>query len=508
MAIDHLQLIQACSDHPDHPALCFENKTLSYAELKQCINTLAQSLLQAGIQPGDRIAFQLYNCPELIFIYYAAFAIGAIAVPINYRLKADEIKTAVDLAEPKILISENSLFSEISKIRDQISIEQYYLTDWQPKPFENTQPLSSLLKMQHDSIKLPEINPQSIAIIHFTSGSTETPKAVTFRLEQLQLIAKINAQHLQYHTDDNILVCLSLAHSFSFSMQLLPTLYAGGTLTLLPSFDAKQVLATITQQGITGVCLLPALCTQLLNHTQKMEKPSQQLRYCIVAGDAMPMAVHESFQQCFGIRISEDYGCTEAPLISMNPLTEQKKIGSVGLPIPQVEIAIMDNHDNTLSKDEIGEIVVRTPTMTAGYWQNTELTQQSIQNGWLHTGDLGCIDHDGFLWFRGRLKQLIVRGGSNIAPQEVEAALYQHPAVLEAAVIGIPNPDWGETVNAYVALKSGAILDEAELTAFAKERLANYKVPEKIYFLKSLPKRGVGKIDRRQLRSEVLSLSN
>ncbi len=172
------------------------------------------------------------------------------------------------------------------------------------------------------------------------------------------------------------------------------------------------------------------------------------------------------------------------------------------------EIAIMDNHDNTLSKDEIGEIVVRTPTMTAGYWQNTELTQQSIQNGWLHTGDLGCIDHDGFLWFRGRLKQLIVRGGSNIAPQEVEAALYQHPAVLEAAVIGIPNPDWGETVNAYVALKSGAILDEAELTAFAKERLANYKVPEKIYFLKSLPKRGVGKIDRRQLRSEVLSLSN
>jgi long-chain acyl-CoA synthetase len=271
---------------------------------------------------------------------------------------------------------------------------------------------------------------------------------------------------------------------------------------VLVSFDPVAVLDAIERHRCTFFFVLPALGQFLVEEQMRRPRDVSSLQIVVAGGDTVPVSMQNRFQEHFGFRMQEGYGLTEGGFLSFNP-ADRIRMGSIGLPVPGVEMRLVDPMDHDVAEGEVGEIVVRSASTCAGYWNDPVATADMMRGGWLHTGDLGSRDADGYFWFRGRVKQIIVRAGSNISPQEVEEALYQHPAVLEAGVVGMPDPVYGELVAAFVALREGMAVDEAGLQAFARERLADYKTPERIFFVPELPKGLTGKVDRRSLKERL-----
>ena len=451
---------------PDKLALVCGDTTLTYAQFAAQAERVAHAWLRQGLQPGDRIALHMRNGIELATCYYACFAAGFVAVPVNTRLTPEEIAYVLDHCGAKAYLAQADLRIPTS------------IPSWE---FD--------AGASHNSKSpLPVPNSDDPALLLYTSGTTARPKGVT----HTQRTLAGNASYMDtwgLTPEDHTLLFTSMAHASGAIMLLISSLWIGATVTIVPVFEAAMVLDTWARSGATFYMALPTLVRALLIEQRARPRGITSGRLAICGGDTVPVPLQEEYAALFGHPLVEGFGMTEGlPLLANHP--ETNRAGSMGRPLGDLEIRVVDR-----------EMWIRGSGIAVGYWRDAP-----FEDGWLKTGDLVEIDADGFVWFRGRKKEIIVRGGSNISPQEVEETLYQHPAVAEAGVIGEPDAYWGEVVLAYVALREGHAASAEELVAFSRQHLAEYKCPEKVLFLPVLPKGATGKVQRRALK-ELRSVS-
>jgi long-chain acyl-CoA synthetase len=488
--------------YPEKTALIFGDRAWSYRQLDEVTDRLAAAFLDIGVKLGDRVAFLLPNSPELLFCYFACFKIGAIAVPLNIRLKGSELEYIINHSEPKILVSHEKFFPEIALIRSKLtSISSYYIVG---NSMENTDVKSFDLLTIDETIPeldFPAIDLDKIAVILYTSGTTDRPKGVIHTHHTLQKTVDYNVATIDLKSQEIIGGMLPIFHIFGFTLQMLSPLSVGATLVLLPHFDAKLVLESIERHRITLLYGLPVMFNALVNTSEANLYDISSLKCCFGGGDAIAEALNDRMLAQFGVEIYQGCGMSEVIPYTLNCPPAANRVGSIGLVSRGMAVRLVDSQSRDVPPGEVGEVIVKSAAMTVGYWQNPAATAELIRDGWLYTGDLAKVDADGYYWFVSRRKEIIIRGGSNISPLEVEAILYQHPAVREAGVIGIPDDTFGETVKAFVALKPSTTATVAELRAFMGDRLASYKVPETIEFLAELPKGLTGKIHRKTLKN-------
>jgi acyl-CoA synthetase (AMP-forming)/AMP-acid ligase II len=489
---------------PDKVALWFGERSWTYAELDDATNRIAAGLSAAGVGAGERVALFLPNCPELVLGYFACFKLGAIAVPLNYRYRQEEARYALEHSGATSLLVHQSLAGEVAGLPlAGMGISRRYLAGGEATPPFGA--FDSLLTAGGGA-PAPTFDEHQVAAILYTSGSTARPKGVTYSHSTLWHNCLIQSETFQFTPADVHLVSTAACHAAAFTGQLLPNVYVGGTSVLTHLPTPARVVDAIASRGVTRVQMLPATLEDLVEHLEA--HPGRDLaswRCCTAGGDVVPLELHHRFRKVTGLDISELYGMTEVLSCITNPPFGVKKAGSVGVPAAQTSLRIVDDHDRDVPPGGTGELLVRTPAMMVGYWNDPAATAEALRGGWMHTGDLARCDGDGYYWFVSRKKEIIIRGGSNISPLEVEEVLDEHPAVHLSCVVGWPDRHLGQIVVAYVSLRDGVAVPPTadELRRFVAERLAAYKVPERITILPELPLSPTGKVDRKKLHALV-----
>jgi len=474
------------AQHPDAPLLFCRDRALSYGELNTTTEILARWFVRQGLTPGDRIAIQWPNEIEAVELYFAAFKAGLIVVPINLRLKPGEIAWILENSGAKTCFSHPLLADAMKQSGADV--------------------FTALPNEAESHVALPAVDENSPAVILYTSGSTGRPKGAVHTHRSLIETARIcTRDFVENHgtvTNFRGLVITPLMHASGIYM-LLGSMWIGQPCVLLPLFDPAAVLDAIENYGCAHMLTLPALMQFILEEQVKRPRNVRSLMMIFAGGDSVPVALQDRVRELLGVEMLEGLAQTETGPSISNPFGAMR-MGSIGKVVKGVEVRVLDAHGNDVADGETGELLVRSPAVCAGYWGNAAATAESLQNGWFHTGDLVSRDADGYFWFQGRKKEIIIRGGSNISPQEVEEALYRHPEILEAGVVGMPHPVWGEQVVAFVALRDGGAAEEEAIRSHAREHLADYKVPEKVHFMPVLPKGATGKVHRKALKDELL----
>ncbi len=488
--------------HPEKTALIFAEHAWTYAEVDTLTDRLATNLLAQGLEPGDRVALHMSNCPELVFGYYGCFKAGAIAVPINTRMGPSEIEYFLQHSEARFYIGQPDFYQPVLSIRPHLpQLHQCYVTGESQPP--DTGAFQDLLTAPSPTIELPAVEPGQVAAVLYTSGTTARPKGVIHTHERLHYMIGLMEQ-MGMSRDRVVAVLTPMTHMASFMCMMLSAFTVGATLVLPTGSDPQTILQTLQRHRCSFTFAMPVQCKALVKcQTATPYEISPDMRF-LAAGDSVTTGLLEQFTRAFSLPLHEFLGMNESAPITWNPPGKIRP-GSIGVPLEGVLLRVVDAEGNEVQPGEVGELMVKSPGNTIGYWNNPEATAETLRDGWLYTGDLVKQDAEGYYWFTGRKKELIVRGGSNISPQEVEAILCQHAAVAEVGVIGIPDERWGEVVVAYVARKEGISATEAELIEFAKEQIAAHKVPEKVFFLPSLPKSVIGKVQRRELKEHYHS---
>ena len=476
-------LHEMASQHLHETALVCRDRRLSHAQLDAESRGLARRLLAEGLKPGDRVGVHWSNSVEAVKLLLACFHAGLIALPVNVRLKAPEVAYIMGHSGAAAWFSQPELAGWAREAR----------ADFPGAPEIRTELPAGIAEGD-----LPAVDERNPAVVMYTSGTTARPKGVTHTHQSL--MAAENLMHaVGLQGGHTVIFMVSVMHASGLICLLLPTLAQRGTAVLLPAFDAAEVLDTIERERCTFVIGLPAMLQFVVEEQMRRPRDVSSTRIGMSGGDTVPVKLQERFQELFGVPLWELYGMTETVPATSN-VEGAVRAGSVGRPVAGVRMRVLDLSGRELADGETGEIAIHSPSNFVGYWGDERNTAATLVDGWVLTGDLGRRDQDGYYWFDGRKKEIIIRGGSNIAPQEVEEALYRHPAVLEAGVIGMPHEVFGEVVVACVSLKDGRTACEEELRAFARERIADYKVPERIVFLSELPKGVTGKVQRRALK--------
>src|SRR6516225_2634378 len=481
-------LRNAASRFPNEPAHYQEGRVLTYAELDAEAQHFARRLMACGAKSGDRVALHMHNGAEIAIAYFGCFLAGAIAVPINTRMKAAEIEYVLEHSGCSIYFGQSGLFQEIAKIRGRLPTVRQFVIDGHE------------LEVGSDraTTELATTAPDQPAVILYTSGSTARPKGVVHTHRSAQKAAVDFARHLKVAEADVVAIVTPMVHSAGF-FTWLATVEAGAGALTMPRFDADTVLDAIAQYRGTHMLAMPVMYRALIAAQRERPRDVISARAFFAGGDVVPPALKSEFARCFGCALHEGYGTTETGLVALNWSDAASRADSFGCPIDGVDIAVVDADGAPVSAGTDGELLVRSASNMAGYWNDPVATNLALEHGWYHSGDMVREDCEGFLWFRGRKKEVIVRGGSNISPQEVEAVLYQHNSVREAGVVGAPDEIWGQRVVAYVSRQPGPAVSADQLIAFVAERLAAYKTPEEILFLDDLPKNASGKVQRRAL---------
>ncbi len=485
-----LCLQAAASKFPDRIAIASGEERLSYRAFDHEARRLAHRLISAGIAPGDRVALHMLNGIDLAISYFGCFYAGAIAVPINTRFKAPEIEYVLGHSGASLYLGQSELVSEVAGIPSGQHRVRTFVFDVRQFAAETEAPMNRLL---------PHVAADEAAIIVYTSGTTARPKGVT-HTHRTSLTA---ARACGLESSDVSAVVTPMAHMAGFVV-LLACVDAGATAVMSARFEADRLLDDIASHRCTSLFAMPVMYQALCAAQLAQRREVSSLHRCLAGGDSVSPTLKTTFAQAFGCLLYEIYASTELGIIAANWSEAERLRGSCGSALPDVAVALADaTHD---ARGATGECIVRSACMMIGYWEDPDATATAVKDGWFYTGDLLRQDPEGHLWFEGRRKEIIVRGGSNVSPQEVEAALYQHPGVHEAGVVGALDATWGERVVAFVSRSPGERVEAEELIAFVGERLAAYKTPDQIVFLEVLPKSPVGKIQRRALR-EMLTPS-
>jgi long-chain acyl-CoA synthetase len=477
----------------DRTAIRLDDLTVSYRQLSDGARRLASLLTSAGVSRGDRVGLMMPNIPAFPVAFYGALTAGAVVVPMNPLLKGREVAYYLGDSGARLLLAWRDFAGEAAKGAADAGAEVIQVDD---------PDLSSALAGHGPAATPAAADDSDDAVILYTSGTTGQPKGAQLTHGGLARNARLTAETLlQNRQDDVMMGCLPLFHVFGLTCGLNATVVGGGTLTLLPRFDAGKALEIIARDRVTIFEGVPTMYAGMLHHPSADSADTTSLRVCVSGGAAMPVEILRGFEKKFGCMILEGYGLSEtSPVASFNHPDRPRKPGSIGTPVVGVEMRLVSDTGGLVPAGEVGEIAIRGHNLMKGYWGKPEATTEAIPDGWFRTGDLGRIDEDGYYYIVDRKKEMIIRGGYNVYPREVEEALHEHPAVAEVAVIGMPHAELGEEVGAAVALRPGADASPAELQQFVRERVAAYKYPRRVWLVDSLPKGPTGKILRREVR--------
>ncbi|QCJ41696.1 fatty acid--CoA ligase family protein [Bacillus sp. S3] len=499
----------------EKPAYYFMGQASTYAELDGAITKFASGLEKLGVRRGDHVALLLGNSPHFVISLYGALRLGATVIPINPIYTADEISYILNNGDVKAVVALDLAVPLVEKMHAFLpKIEHYVFCETKPDslaPFE-MENLSLYSKMKSFSevvasgeitFRGPELEDDDTAIILYTSGTTGKPKGAMLTHRNLFSNAKDVGDYLKMHNDDRVVTVLPMFHVFCLTVALNAPLLSGATLLIAPKFSPKEIFALIKDHGATVFAGVPTMYNFLYQYPEGNPENLKSLRLCISGGASLPVALLKNFEQKFNVLVSEGYGLSEAsPVTCFNPLDRPRKPGSIGTSILHVKNKVVDELGEEVPVGGVGELVVHGPNVMKGYYKMPEETAAAIRNGWLYTGDMARVDEDGYIFIVDRKKDLIIVGGFNVYPREVEEVIYNHPEVVEVAVVGVPDPDQGEAVNAYVVSKNPELTAE-QVRSYCIEHLAKYKVPTTIEFLVELPKNTTGKILRRALKTQV-----
>ncbi|WP_391557311.1 long-chain-fatty-acid--CoA ligase [Robertmurraya sp.] len=525
-------LTNAAKEFPNKSAIHFMGKEMSYETLHEHACKLASYLQKLGLEKGDRVAMMLPNCPQAVVSYYGILLAGGVVVPTNPLYTEREIEYQMKDSGAKAIITLDILFPRVSKVFTQTNLEHIIVTaikDYLPFPKNLIYPfiqkkqygitvsvkhegchhlLTEIIKQSNKEIKSFSVDfEEDLAIIQYTGGTTGAPKGVMLTHRNLVSNAAMSNAWLYKckRGEEIILAIIPFFHVYGMTAVMILSVMQGQKMVLLPKFDPEQTLKTIEKQRPTLFPGAPTIYIGLLNHPDLSKYDLSSIDSCISGSAPLPVEVQEKFEEITGGKLVEGYGLTESsPVTHSNFLWDRPRIkGSIGVPWPDTDAVILSfETGDPLPPGEIGEIAVKGPQVMKGYWNKPEETDQVLRDGWLLTGDLGYMNEEGYFFVVDRKKDMIIAGGFNIYPREIEEVMYEHPSVQEVVVVGVPDPYRGETVKAYIVLKESATTTEEELNSFARKHLASYKVPRMYEFRSELPKTAVGKILRRALVEE------
>ncbi|MCC3645230.1 MAG: fatty acid--CoA ligase family protein [Bacillota bacterium] len=510
------QLHETAIKMGDKTAYYFMDQSSTYAELDGAVTKFADGLSKLGVKKGDHIALLLGNSPHFVIGLHGALRLGATVIPINPIYTPDEIGYIVNNGDVKAVVTLDLLVPLIEKMHQALpKVENYIICDT-PQGQASEQDLSALSafsKMKSFTqlialgdivFKGPELEEDDTAVILYTSGTTGKPKGAMLTHKNLYSNAKDVSDYLHMNENDRVITTLPMFHVFCLTVALNAPLMNGATILIDPKFSPKEIFRLAKKYEPTVFAGVPTMYNFLLQYEDGNPEDLKSLRLCISGGAAMPVALLHGFEKKFNVIVSEGYGLSEAsPVTCFNPLDKPRKAGSIGQSIMNVENKVVNELGEEVSVGEVGELTVRGPNVMKGYYKLPEETAATIRDGWLYTGDLAKRDEEGYFYIVDRKKDLILVGGYNVYPREVEEVLYNHREVVEAAVLGVPDPNLGEAVKCYVVTNNPQLTEEL-LLAYCAEHLARYKVPSSIEFLEELPKNTTGKILRRALKNQVL----
>lgn len=496
---------------PAKPFLLSEadGREFTYAQFAAAVDRAAAMLSNAGIRKGDVVSLLMPNSAEYIIGYFACWNLGALAGPVNSLLKEHEIEFVTNNSEAKAILVNSDFLPHIEKIPDRLphlksvivfDDEATATKEWCRKPDREGGELKERALPDGQASDL--IHRDDDAIIIYTSGTTGKPKGCLLTHGNVIANARQISQWLNFTEADRLLTIMPLFHMNAVSVTTLSALYAGGSTVISPRFSASRFWNVVSDYQITSFGSVATMLSMLLN-TYPAGVPeglkTEQLRFAMCGSAPVPAEVMNKFEDTFNCPVIEGYGLSESTCRStFNPPDKRRRPGSCGLPIGN-EMRVVDDNDNEVPEGELGEIVLRGENILKGYFKNRDATERAFRGGWFHTGDVGYRDKDGFFYIVDRKSDMIIRGGENIYPREIDEVLYQHPAVLAAATIGVPDLLYGEEVAAFIVLKEGVKLTEAELIEHCQAELADYKCPKTVRFVKDIPKGPTGKLLKREL---------
>jgi long-chain acyl-CoA synthetase len=479
----------AAKTFPDHPAILFEGTRLTYSELNAKANRITNALKAHGITRGDRVALYLPNIPEFAICYLAVLKAGAIAVSINSMFKSDEVKYVVNDSGAKIIFTVDDLIRNIPRTECP-SVEQVVVCE----------KLDHWIAHASTDAEAIMMDPNDPAVLLYTSGTTGFPKGATLSHGNVISNMESTVHHAGFTHNDRMILFLPLFHVFGQNFIMNATFTAAGTLVMHRRFVLQSVLDSIQNDRVTMFFAVPTIYINLLN-TELSSHDISSIRYYFSAAATMPEEISRRWTERFGSRIYEGYGLTECSPFACYNHDFRHKFGSVGTAIKDFQLRIFDPNDNELPPGKWGEICIKGPGVMLGYWRKPEETECALRNGWLHSGDIGMMDEEGYVFIMDRVKDMINAAGFKIWPAEVEQFLYRHEAIKEVAVYGVPDPVKGEIVKAAIVLKQDATTTGEEIITYCRERIAAYKVPAEVEFMNELPKSPAGKILKRVLRT-------
>jgi long-chain acyl-CoA synthetase len=484
-------LTESAASVPDHVALKLDDLEVTYGLLDEASARLAGLLRSQGFSPGDRVGIMLPNVPYFAVCYYGVLRAGGIVVPMNVLLKHREV--AFYLRDPgaRFLFAWHDLAPDAQAGAEETGAQCLLVA---PGEFEK------LLQDAEPAREVADVEDSETAVVLYTSGTTGTPKGAELTHANLARNCEVSRRLFDLGPDAVTLGALPLFHSFGQTCAMNATIGGGGTLTLIPRFDPAKALEIIQRDQVTVFEGVPTMYGAMLHCADRERFDTSSLEVCASGGSAMPVELMRGFENAFHCKVLEGYGLSEtSPVASFNHPGRERKPGSIGTPIDGVEMKVVDEDGHEAPQGEVGEIVIKGHNVMKGYWNRPEATEETIRDGWFHSGDMAEVDEDGYFFIVDRKKDMIIRGGYNVYPREIEEVLYEHPAVREAAVVGVPDDNLGEEVGAAVSLKEGAEASAEELREFVKDQVAAYKYPREVWFVDELPKGPTGKILKREI---------
>jgi len=512
-------LDNAVKNFPEHDAVIFLDRTITYRQLGEEVTRVASGLAQKGLKKGQRMAIMLPNCPQYIVAYYAILKIGGIVVNVSPMYVERELEFQLRDAGVEIILALRDLFPRLEAVREKIPLKTIILTDLietgdLPKQKSGTTAASGVYEyaeVLEMGRRLPppyvQVDPNEVALLQYTGGTTGISKGamLTHRNLVSDVLQCVSWNHDAVKGEERMLAVLPFFHVYGMTVTMNEAIELAATIILLPRFNVDEALEAINLYQPTRFPGVPTMYMAIINHPQLKNYNLSSIRVCSSGSAPMPIEAQKRFEELTGAKISEGYGLTEAsPVTHANPFNGKRKIGSIGLPRPDVDAKIVDlkTGQKDLPPGEEGELCIRGPQVMLGYWNRPEETKKTLRNGWLYTGDIGRMDEEGYFYIVDRKKDMIICSGYNVYPREIEEVLYQHPKIQEACIVGIPDPYRGETVKAFVVLKEKEQASAEEIIEFCQKNMAKYKVPTSIEFRQELPKSHIGKVLRKILREE------
>jgi long-chain acyl-CoA synthetase len=526
-------LDRSAAEFPDRTALIFQGYTLSFRQLQDMVNRAAAALQSLGISKGDSVALLLPNVIPCVVAYYAILKVGARAVMNNPLYSDRELEHQFNDSESKVLITLDLLAKRMVALRPKTNIRTIIYTsigDYLPFPKNLLFPLlgkkkglaaavspapellrwKETLHLHSPTPRSVDLSFEDIAMLQYTGGTTGVSKGVMLTHGNLsKQVQAIRTWFPQFNKGEEIMLgALPFFHVFGLSVAMNFAVYMGWTDILVPKPQPEQLLEAIGKFRPTFAPLVPTMYIGMLNHPKTSQTDMTCIKGCFSGSAPLPLEVIRDFEAKTGAVIVEGFGMTESsPVTHINPYGGERKVGSIGMPIPDTEARIVDLNDGTheMPVGESGELLVRGPQVMQGYWQRPDATADTLVDGWLHTGDIAQMDEDGYFYIVDRKKDMIISGGYNVYPRDIEEVLFEHPKVAEATAIGVPHPSRGEQVKVFIVLKAGQSATAEEIIAYCKDKLATYKLPTEVEFIEELPKTNVGKVLKKDLRAEELA---